>query len=48
MNQAMFSGTVILEEAMEEKPAWVERLKREGKLESGLFPARSFLLSFPV
>jgi hypothetical protein len=33
MNEAMFTGSVSLEEAMEEKPAWVERLKREGKLE---------------
>ncbi len=33
MNEAMFSGNVSLEEAMEEKPAWVERLKKEGKLE---------------
>ena len=30
MNEAMFSGSVPLEEAIEEKPAWVERLKREG------------------
>ena len=33
MNEAMFSGSVTLEEAMEEKPVWVERLKSEGKLE---------------
>jgi len=33
MNEAMFSGNVALEEAMEEKPAWVERLKEEGRLE---------------
>ncbi len=33
MNEAMFSGSVALEEAMEEKPAWVERLKEEGRLE---------------
>jgi hypothetical protein len=33
MNEAMFSGSVTLEEAMEEKPVWVERLKKEGKLE---------------
>jgi cytochrome b subunit of formate dehydrogenase len=33
MNEAMFSGSVELEEAMEEKPAWVERLKRERKIE---------------
>jgi cytochrome b subunit of formate dehydrogenase len=33
MNEAMFAGSVPLEEAMEEKPAWVERLEREGKLD---------------
>jgi len=33
MNEAMFAGSVALEEAMEEKPAWVERLKAEGQLE---------------
>ena len=33
MNETMFSGSVSLEDATEEKPAWVERLKREGKLE---------------
>jgi cytochrome b subunit of formate dehydrogenase len=33
MNEAMFAGTVEMEEAMAEKPAWVERLKQEGKIE---------------
>ena len=33
MNEAMFSGSISLEEAMEERPAWVERLKQEGKFE---------------
>ena len=33
MNEAMFSGSVHLEEAQEEKPAWVARLKQEGKFE---------------
>jgi cytochrome b subunit of formate dehydrogenase len=33
MNEAMFSGCVPLEEATEEKPAWIERLRKEGKLE---------------
>ncbi len=33
MNEAMFSGSIPLEEAMEERSAWVERLKQEGKLE---------------
>ena len=32
MNEAMFSGCVPLDEAMEEKPAWIERLKAEGTL----------------
>jgi cytochrome b subunit of formate dehydrogenase len=34
MNQAMFSGSVLLEEAQDEKPAWVERLRKEGRLET--------------
>jgi hypothetical protein len=29
----MFAGSVQLEETMEEKPAWVERLKAQGELE---------------
>jgi len=33
MNEAMFSGCVPLEEASEEKPAWVERLRKGGKIE---------------
>lgn len=33
MNEAMFSGSVALEELMEEKPNWVKRLKQEGKIE---------------
>jgi len=33
LNEAMFSGSVALDEIEEEKPAWAERLKREGKLE---------------
>ena len=33
MNEAMFAGSVSLEEAMEEKPRWVERLKSEGKID---------------
>ena len=39
MNEAMFAGSVALEEAMEEKAAWVERLKAEGRLGTGLRPA---------
>lgn len=34
MNEAMFTGSVGLEEAIQEKPAWVQRLKDEGKLET--------------
>ena len=34
MNEAMFAGSVALEEAMEEKPAWVERLRAEGQFEA--------------
>ena len=33
MNEAMFTGSMDLEEAIEEKPAWIKRLKDEGKLE---------------
>ena len=33
MNEAMFAGSVDIEEAMEEKPRWVERLRGEGRLE---------------
>jgi cytochrome b subunit of formate dehydrogenase len=34
MNEGMFSGSVPMEEAMDEKPAWIERLKEEGELEA--------------
>ena len=34
MNEAMFTGSMDLEEAIEEKPAWVQRLKDEGLLET--------------
>jgi hypothetical protein len=37
---------VILEEAAEEKPAWVERLKREGKFETA--PAKAPALWYKV
>jgi hypothetical protein len=33
MNEAMFAGSVDVEHEGEEKPAWIERLKAEGKLE---------------
>ena len=33
MNQAMFSGNVTMEEAIKEKPAWIERLETGKNLE---------------
>jgi len=39
LNEAMFAGSVPLKEAMEEKPAWVERLEKAGKLELAEAPA---------
>jgi hypothetical protein len=39
LNQAMFAGSVPLKEAIEEKPAWVERLEKEGRLELAEAPA---------
>lgn len=33
MNEAMFSGSVPLEEAKEEKPGWIEGLQQQGSLE---------------
>jgi len=35
-NNTMFEGSMSLEEAREEHPAWVARLEKEGKLESSL------------
>lgn len=32
MNEGMFAGSVPMEEAMEERPAWIERLHKENKL----------------
>lgn len=50
MNEAMFSGNIHLEEALKEKPAWVERLKREGKLEGMIAkpPARWYRILYFV
>lgn len=31
MNEAMFSGSVPIDEIMEEKPAWIERIRQEGR-----------------
>jgi cytochrome b subunit of formate dehydrogenase len=39
MNEAMFSGGVAVEDAMEEKPAWVERLRATGEFERAQKPA---------
>ena len=44
MNKAMFEGTVHIDEAEMEKPAWVERMKAEGRLE----PARKSSIAFRV
>jgi len=48
MNEAMFSGSMPLEEAVEEKPAWVQRMKDEGRLELALAdpPARWFRVAY--
>jgi cytochrome b subunit of formate dehydrogenase len=55
MNEAMFSGSVALVEAEEEKPAWVDRLRRQGALESAeaampatLFRAAYFVFGYTV
>lgn len=31
MNEAMFSGSVPIDEILEEKPAWIERIRQEGR-----------------
>ncbi len=33
LNEVMFSGSVSVDEAEEEKPDWIKRLKRENRLE---------------
>lgn len=38
MDRAMFEGSVSLNHTRHEKPAWVERLAQDGKLESALVP----------
>lgn len=42
MNEAMFAGSISMEEAKAEKPAWVEQLKKEGKLETNTVKPPSF------
>ena len=39
MDRAMFEGSVSLDAAREEKPAWIERLEQTGKLETALVPS---------
>jgi formate dehydrogenase gamma subunit len=36
MNQAMFTGSMPMEELEEEKPLWLEQLKNEGQLEAAV------------
>ena len=38
MDRAMFEGTVSLEAARQEKPAWIARLEQNGELETILVP----------
>ena len=38
MDRAMFEGSVNLDAAIEEKPEWVERLRKSGKLDQALVP----------
>ncbi len=50
LNEAMFSGNLELEELMEERPAWIERLKKEGKieLEKAKAPARWYKVLYYI
>jgi len=43
MNEAMFAGSIPLEELEDEKPAWHEQLKKEGKLETAKVKPPSLL-----
>jgi cytochrome b subunit of formate dehydrogenase len=43
MNEAMFSGSIPMEELEEEKPAWLDQLKTKGKLETSKVKPPSFL-----
>jgi cytochrome b subunit of formate dehydrogenase len=43
MNQAMFAGSIPMEELEEEKPGWYEQLKEEGKLETVIAKSPSIL-----
>ncbi|MDX9785548.1 MAG: cytochrome b/b6 domain-containing protein [Desulfobacterales bacterium] len=48
MNEAMFSGSVPLEELQEEKPVWVARLENDGQLQQlrSNVPARWFRIAY--
>jgi len=43
LNESIFSGTVPLEHAMAEKPAWVKRLEKDGKMEMATAKPPTFL-----
>ena len=43
MNEAMFAGSIPLEELEEEKPAWLDQLKNDGKLETAKVKPPSIL-----
>ena len=43
MNEAMFAGSIPMEELKKEKPAWHDQLKNEGKLETSKVRPPSFL-----
>ena len=38
MDRAMFEGTVSLDAARQEKPAWIARLEQNGQLDAALAP----------
>ena len=51
MDRAMFEGSVSLDAARNEKPAWVERLEQTGKLQTAMVPAANrylLLLYYPI
>lgn len=46
MDRAMFEGTVSLDAARQEKPAWIARLEQNGELEAVLAPKPNRKLRF--
>jgi cytochrome b subunit of formate dehydrogenase len=44
MDRAMFEGTVSLDAARQEKPAWIERLEQTGELKTVLVPETNLKL----